>query len=95
MRNTLQCVFASIELSLLLSGNCVLSSFGSENHIKNLCGLENTTPFRIKWLRHFSGAVAVGLKGSLMVQVAMWTVAAHTWAVTSSMSDVTSSMHDV
>ena len=55
-----------------------------------------------KWLRHFSGAVAVSSKGGLIELVAVWAVAAYIcavtvsmWDVTSSMSEVTASMHDV
>ena len=56
----------------------------------------------------FSGEVAVGSKGGVMVHVAVWdvtvavwadaasigAVAAFMWVVASSMSDVTASMHD-
>ena len=54
------------------------------------------TSFRLKnGFAIFSGAIAIGSKRGLMVQVAVWDVAAYVWAVTASMWDVTSSMSDV
>ena len=49
-----------------------------------------------EWLENgfaiFSGAVAVGSKGGLMVPGAVWAVAASMWDVTVSMWAVTASM---
>ena len=55
-----------------------------------LCGFEGVNPLsnNKNGFAVFSGRVAVGSKGGLMVTVAVW-------AVTSSMSDITSSMYDM
>ena len=71
------------------------------NCFKNLCGHKYLTPLHYKnGFVIFSEKVAVGSKGELMVQCAMFAIAvavraisASMWAVTSFTSEVKASMH--